>query len=225
MQDFFDNTIGVQARASVISQLLLNSAALVQWDPEIRSVSALNSDGEFELFRGHSAINRSEKLTISANDTAINYRVKGDRLSYQVQFQLTAKGEMTVVNESVMVETSPKLNVPLTLLRPIAQHAFMTNLRGLANLAERWSDSEAPQWSSNDKKSKRFLVACFFKLIKFFNLSLCGLVSDEFVVRGVGTVNHALRAHFDDVVSDGLDKLTIVTGEDQRAGKGDEGIV
>ncbi|WP_282801655.1 hypothetical protein [Secundilactobacillus kimchicus] len=145
MQDFFDNTIGVQARASVISQLLLNSAALVQWDPEIRSVSALNSDGEFELFRGHSAINRSEKLTVSANDTAINYRVKGDRLSYQVQFQLTAKGEMTVVNESVMVETSPKLNVPLTLLRPIAQHAFMTNLRGLANLAERWSDSEAPQ--------------------------------------------------------------------------------
>ncbi|WP_054660252.1 hypothetical protein [Secundilactobacillus kimchicus] len=62
-----------------------------------------------------------------------------------MQFQLTAKGEMTVVNESVMVETSPKLNVPLTLLRPIAQHAFMTNLRGLANLAERWSDSEAPQ--------------------------------------------------------------------------------
>ncbi|WP_461219104.1 hypothetical protein [Lapidilactobacillus salsurivasis] len=151
MQNFFDNTLTIQAEAATISAILLDPSRLIRWNPAIQSIQPIQpvqsnkssqtnqlteSTRHYQIGRDREAINQSEELTIGQNADLITYSVNGNRLAYRVQFKLTDNGSSTIVAETVLIDTEALPGVPLTLLRPITKHAFLTNLHALAMLAE-----------------------------------------------------------------------------------------
>ncbi|WP_261806262.1 hypothetical protein [Lapidilactobacillus luobeiensis] len=148
MQNFFDNTMTIQAEAATIGAILLDPSRLIRWNPAIQSIQPIQSNKSshpnqptgstrrYQIGRDREAINQSEELTISQNTDLITYSIQGERLAYRVQFKLIDNGPSTIVAETVMIDTEALPGVPLTLLRPITKHAFLTNLRALAALAE-----------------------------------------------------------------------------------------
>lgn len=137
MQDFFDNTIIVHASQGAVTRILENPLHLTDWDSEIRLVQPNNTGGDYTILRTGDAVNTSERLVIRhPNPDIITYDVRGDKLSYRVEFSLNATEAATVITEHVDVAAG---SLPLTLFRPIAKHAFQKNLQALAQFAERWS--------------------------------------------------------------------------------------
>lgn len=144
MQDFFDNMITVHASSRDLLNILANPKFLTQWDREVARLDSESENRYFTIVRTQDAINTTERLTINQIDDTIIYDIQGDRLSYQVQFTADSTRNITVLTERVLLNEHNLMHLPLPLLRPIAKHAFMENLRVLATLTENWSgDIEA----------------------------------------------------------------------------------
>ena len=108
-----------------------------QADRADRAAQPTGNERRYQIGREREAINQAEELTIGQSADLITYSVTGNRLSYRVQFQLTDNGGTTAVAETVLVDAKALPGIPLTMLRPVTKHAFLTNLRALAVLAER----------------------------------------------------------------------------------------
>lgn len=139
MQDFFDNTITSSASTNDILNILVNPRLLTKWDNEVLRLEPTGENQEFIIVRDQAAINNTERLTVSQIADTIIYDIQGNRLSYQVQFTVYTAASTAVLDQRVLIDESNLPHLPLSLFRPIAKHALLTNLRALAVFAERWS--------------------------------------------------------------------------------------
>ncbi len=139
-KEFFTNTIATHATVATIKQILSNPQQLLRWDPEVSTVN--NDANGFWLQRSGSALNQREHIAIGSQANQIFYRSTGGRIAYDLIFTLVAEDGQTVIQESFYLVGENRLKLPLTLLAPIAKHAFNINLTNLAQLAETSSFSE-----------------------------------------------------------------------------------
>lgn len=131
MKKLFTNTIFIQSNLERLSTILKSPQNLSKWVPDINSVSP--KDDYFLISRSSSALNTFEKISVTSQDNSIIYTSTGGRLEYELHFDLTNKDDKTLVEQTLLVdETLTKL--PLTLLAPIAKHAFHENLSSLERL-------------------------------------------------------------------------------------------
>ncbi|CCG89435.1 hypothetical protein AAHB41_02075 [Pediococcus pentosaceus] len=131
MKKLFINTIFIQSNLERLSTILKSPQNLSKWVPDINSVSP--KDDYFLISRSSSALNNFEKISVTSQDNSIIYTSTGGRLEYELHFDLTNKDDKTLVEQTLLVdETLTKL--PLTLLAPIAKHAFHENLSSLERL-------------------------------------------------------------------------------------------
>ncbi|WKF71334.1 hypothetical protein QYM39_01330 [Pediococcus pentosaceus] len=131
MKKLFTNTIFIQSNLERLSTILKSPQNLSKWVPDINSVSP--KDDYFLISRSSSALNTFEKISVTSQDNSIIYTSTGGRLEYELHFDLTNKDDRTLVEQTLLVdETLTKL--PLTLLAPIAKHAFHENLSSLERL-------------------------------------------------------------------------------------------
>jgi hypothetical protein len=131
LKKLFTNTIFIQSNLERLSTILKSPQNLSKWVPDINSVSP--KDDYFLISRSSSALNNFEKISVTSQDNSIIYTSTGGRLEYELHFDLTNKDDKTLVEQTLLVdETLTKL--PLTLLAPIAKHAFHENLSSLERL-------------------------------------------------------------------------------------------
>lgn len=131
MKKLFTNTIFIQSNLERLSTILKSPQNLSKWVPDINSVSP--KDDYFLISRSSSALNNFEKISVTSQDNSIIYTSTGGRLEYELHFDLTNKDDRTLVEQTLLVDgTLTKL--PLTLLAPIAKHAFHENLSSLERL-------------------------------------------------------------------------------------------
>lgn len=131
MKKLFTNTIFIQSNLERLSTILKSPQNLSKWVPDINSVSP--KDDYFLISRSSSALNTFEKISVTSQDNSIIYTSTGGRLEYELHFDLTNKDDRTLVEQTLLVdETLTKL--PLTILAPIAKHAFHENLSSLERL-------------------------------------------------------------------------------------------
>jgi hypothetical protein len=131
LKKLFTNTIFIQSNLERLSTILKSPQNLSKWVPDINSVSP--KDDYFLISRSSSALNTFEKISVTSQDNSIIYTSTGGRLEYELHFDLTNKDDRTLVEQTLLVdETLTKL--PLTLLAPIAKHAFHENLSSLERL-------------------------------------------------------------------------------------------
>ncbi|MFD1672876.1 hypothetical protein ACFQ5M_12255 [Agrilactobacillus yilanensis] len=139
MQDFFDNTITSSASTNDILNILGKPRLLTKWDNEVRRLEPTGENQAFTIVRNQAAINTTERLTVRQIADTIIYDIQGNRLSYQVQFTVHTAASTAVLDQRVLIDKNNLPHLPLSLLRPIAKHALLTNLRALVVFAERWS--------------------------------------------------------------------------------------
>ncbi len=131
MKKLFTNTVVVHSDVTSLSTILQSPQNLLKWVPDINSVTP--KDDHFLISRTKSALNKFEMISVTSHDNSITYTSTGGRLEYELRFDLTDQGAVTLVEQTLLVdEDSTKL--PLTFLAPIAKHAFRENLVGLERL-------------------------------------------------------------------------------------------
>lgn len=140
MKKLFTNTVTVHSSREEIVTVLTNAARIAEWDPEISLVEqATQASGiaSYHLTRLGSALNSEENLTISAPDSAtVVYASKGGRLEYVLTFNLAEEEGYTRIQQTLEVEKDSDAHLPLTLLAPVAKHAFNVNLTNLGRVVE-----------------------------------------------------------------------------------------
>lgn len=146
MQDFFTNDLLIHANQNAVMAILANPRKLIEWDPEIQSISEDKHGHRFIILRTNSALNPREQMTISVKKNTVIYHSTGGRVAYDVIFSLITEENGTAVTEQVLLDSAGVKGLPVKLLAPIAKHAFMINLTNLATFVERWAlmeDGEA----------------------------------------------------------------------------------
>lgn len=131
MKKLFTNTIFIQSNLERLSTILKSPQNLSKWVPDINSVSP--KDDYFLISRSSSALNNFEKISVTSQDNSIIYTSTGGRLEYELHFDLTNKDDRTLVEQTLLVDEA-LTKLPLTLLAPIAKHAFHENLSSLERL-------------------------------------------------------------------------------------------
>ncbi|MCI1987341.1 MAG: hypothetical protein LKJ69_12355 [Lactobacillus sp.] len=139
MQDFFDNTITSNASSNDILSILINPQLLTKWDSGVLRLDPNSEKQHVTIVRNRAAINTTERLTVSQIANTVIYAIQGNRLNYQVQFTVNTAARTTILNQHVLTDKGRQPHLPLSLLRPIAKHAFLENLHTLVILAEKWS--------------------------------------------------------------------------------------
>jgi len=137
MQELFTNSLLIKVQTETLAKILLDMSSLMQWNPGIAEVSELSEDS-FAIHRTVAALNKNEIITLSQTDNQIIYQSTGGKLAYQLIFTLSGVKNYTTVVEKMFVADKNNLNLPLTLLGPIAKHAFNQNLQSLKEIAEIW---------------------------------------------------------------------------------------
>ncbi|MXI82610.1 hypothetical protein GRZ59_02365 [Lactobacillus paracasei] len=146
MQDFFTNDLLIHANQNAVMAILANPRKLIEWDPEIQSISEDKHGHRFIILRTNSALNPREQMTISVKKNTVIYHSTEGRVAYDVIFSLITEENGTAVTEQVLLDSASVKGLPVKLLAPIAKHAFMINLTNLATFVERWAlmeDGEA----------------------------------------------------------------------------------
>ena len=146
MQDFFTNDLLIHANQNAVMAILANPRKLIEWDPEIQSISEDKHGHRFIILRTNNALNPREQMTISVKKNTVIYHSTGGRVAYDVIFSLITEENGTAVTEQVLLDSASVKGLLVKLLAPIAKHAFMINLTNLATFVERWAlmeDGEA----------------------------------------------------------------------------------
>lgn len=124
----------VNAGADEVKRILSNPQRMLQWIPEITTVD--QGDNGFIVKRNGAALNQSELIQVETSDNEITYISTEGRLEYRLAFSLRTENEQTVIQEDLYLPDDADRHLPVTLLAPIAKHAFHTNLINLAAVVE-----------------------------------------------------------------------------------------
>jgi len=134
MKKLFTNLIVIEGKRDKVVEILLNIAELSTWNPAIVATKKLTVDS-FEIYR-HDGINLHEIITVRETADGVTYDSTGGKLEYRLEFSLLNEAGYTKVTENFYVSGKTKLELPLTLLSPIAKHAFNQNLDFLKKFSE-----------------------------------------------------------------------------------------
>jgi len=131
-EPLFTNQALVAADLTTVQQTLANPQQLLNWNPAISAVTPTETG--LIIDRAVPALNPTETLTIKTTSDQVIYTSQGGRLAYQLVFTLTTQAHQTQIQEAFYPATTGHLNLPLTLLAPIAKHAFAANLQTFKQL-------------------------------------------------------------------------------------------
>ncbi|KAF1297489.1 hypothetical protein BAU15_07170 [Enterococcus sp. JM4C] len=134
MTKMFTNVLTSEAPVTKYEKFLKNPMNLLKWDPEI--INIVSNTGGYSIERNKNALNKSELLTLLEEDSAIVYKVAGDRISYKVMFALVTSNQETEIRQTLYLDDDNSLHLPFVLLKPIAKHAFLENLIRMGAIVE-----------------------------------------------------------------------------------------
>jgi predicted ATPase len=137
MKKLFTNVVMAKASKEQVLTILENPEALLQWVPEVQTVT--QAANAFTIHRSGAALNQTEHIAVGKTANQVVYRSTEGRVAYDLIFDLAGEAGGTTITETVYLDETAVPHLPLTLLAPIAKHAFGENLDHLAELAERLS--------------------------------------------------------------------------------------
>lgn len=130
----FTNIAMITQKKEKVQAFLEKPKSILKWDSDI---SLLEEQAEgLRISRVHQSLNDKEVITIKSDNDKVTYHIKGDRLDYEVMFELVEEDGLLEVSETLLLPEKTNSHLPLKLLKPIAKHAFASNLENLAAIAE-----------------------------------------------------------------------------------------
>lgn len=137
MKKLFTNVAVVEASREAVMGVISNADRLIEWDTDIALVEKNEAAGSYHITRQGAALNPEETLAVGMpDDHTVVYSSTGGRLEYEVTFDVSPQGERTRVEETLAVHKDADSHLPLTLLTPIAKHAFNVMLMNLGRVIE-----------------------------------------------------------------------------------------
>lgn len=130
----FTNIVMVPQKKEKAVAFLKNPKNILKWDSDI-ALAEEQSEG-LKISRLHQSLNDHEVITVESFDDKVVYSSKGDRLDYQVVFELVEDSGLLEVSETLLVPEKTNSHLPLKLLKPIAKHAFANKLESLSMVIE-----------------------------------------------------------------------------------------
>ncbi|OTN75303.1 hypothetical protein A5886_000373 [Enterococcus sp. 8G7_MSG3316] len=130
----FTNIVMISQKKEQVVAFLENPKNIIKWDSEVALVE--EDQNVVNISRVHEALNNKESISIESNDERIIYNIKGDRLDYQVMFELEEENGLLEISETVLLPVKANRNLPIKLLKPVAKHAFANKLENLAAVVE-----------------------------------------------------------------------------------------
>lgn len=137
MKKLFTNVVMAKASKEQVLTILENPETLLQWVPEVQTVT--QAANVFTIHRSGAALNQTEHIAVGKTANQVVYRSTEGRVAYDLIFDLAGEATATTITETVYLDETTMPHLPLTLLAPIAKHAFSENLARLADLGERSS--------------------------------------------------------------------------------------
>ena len=129
------NVAAAQVPLPKMRALLQNLGALPSWAPEVVRVTPTATG--FRIARTTNALNSQETIVVTTVDHRVTYTSTGGRLRYQLVFELVpVTPQQTTIQERLYLTDMVYLPVPVSLVAPVAKHAFAQNLSRLIALAE-----------------------------------------------------------------------------------------
>lgn len=130
----FSNKITISSTREKVMEVLKNPEKPLALIPDIISVENISTN-QFKIIRNEPSVNTSEVVTIEENKGEITFKSTGGRFSYDLVFGI----ENSVDDKVILTETltaTEETKLPLSLLAPIAKHAFSQTLNGLKSYIE-----------------------------------------------------------------------------------------
>ena len=133
MKKLFKNEILIKADKKDFQKFILTAPNWFKWNWAIGKIETVG-ENTYAIHRDVDALNKDEIVEIKAVDNKIICQSTTGRMEYQLVFELTDQAGLTKVTETLYPTNN--LQLPLTLLAPIAKHAFNQNLQVLKELLE-----------------------------------------------------------------------------------------
>ncbi|AYE37813.1 hypothetical protein D1B17_03855 [Companilactobacillus zhachilii] len=133
MEKLFQNEILIKADKNSVQQFLLTAPNWLKWNWAIGKIEPV-AKNTYAIHRDVDALNKDEIVEIKALNNKIVCKSTTGRLEYQLIFELAEQAGLTKITETLYPTNN--LHLPLTLLAPIAKHAFNQNLQVLKDLLE-----------------------------------------------------------------------------------------
>lgn len=133
MKKLFKNEILIKADKKDFQKFILTAPNWLKWNWAIGKIETVG-ENTYAIHRDVDALNKDEIVEIKAVDNKIICQSTTGRMEYQLVFELTDQAGLTKVTETLYPTNN--LQLPLTLLAPIAKHAFNQNLQVLKELLE-----------------------------------------------------------------------------------------
>jgi hypothetical protein len=134
-QKFFTNIVKVHADRGQVRRILQNPKHLLEWVSEIDSV--VQDEQKFIITRKEHTFNHHETITVELKTNSIIYLSTEGKFKYRIIFTVNSEDDHSIIQEDVYLTQEDNAFLPLKLLKPIAKHAFNTNLNNLALLIEK----------------------------------------------------------------------------------------
>lgn len=130
----FSNKITISSTREKVMEVLKNPEKPLALIPDIISVENISTN-QYKIIRNEPSVNTSEVITLKENNDEIIFKSTGGRFSYDLVFNI----EDSVDDKIILTETltaTKETKLPLSLLAPIAKHAFSQTLSGLKSYIE-----------------------------------------------------------------------------------------